>query len=110
MGQLFKSFKRFNYTTSTYLNSSKNCSSDSTMIGMKIAIIFIAIAMISLAVNAAPDSLRTCIKKMDACTKECEKKIDTCINGNLFWDRISCFLAIFADCKNKCSPQGACEI
>merc|ERR1711942_630137 len=52
MGQLFKSFKRYNYRLSNFLNSSKNCSNDSTMTGLKIAIIFLAIAMISATANA----------------------------------------------------------
>merc|ERR1712212_839161 len=52
MGQLFISFKRYNYRLSNFLNSSKNCYYGSTMTGLKIAIIFFAIAMISAIANA----------------------------------------------------------
>merc|ERR1712133_362285 len=61
----FKSFKRYNYRLSTLLNISKNCSYDSTMTGMKIAIIFFAIAMISATANAAPLDKFECIKKYE---------------------------------------------
>merc|ERR1712126_787046 len=106
MGQLFKSFKRFNYTTST--KQFKEFSNDSTMIGMKIAIIFIAIAMISLTVNAAPPNLEECAKKMDACGKECAKKMkDACTNGDLL-EQISCLLAYTVACGIKCNEQAIC--
>merc|ERR1712198_297761 len=111
MGQLFKIFKRYNYRLSTFLNISKNCSFDPTMTGMKIAIIFFAIAMISATANAAPHVSEECIKKMEACNgelkcalqvakecsipfkgqerkmapqelEECRKKIEAC-NGDL---------------------------
>merc|ERR1711942_531817 len=67
MGQLFKSFKRYNYRLSNFLNSSKNCSNDSTMTGMKIAIIFFALAMISATANAAPHNEEECVEKWKAC-------------------------------------------
>merc|ERR1712126_448862 len=105
MGQLFKCFKRFNYTTSTYLNSSKNCCNDSTMTGMKIAIIFFAIAMISFTANAAPFNLDECEK----CVEECVKiKMDACTGGLL--EQILCGFANTVECRNnKCREQGVCE-
>merc|ERR1712002_30458 len=108
MGTVIQEIQKINYTTSTLLNSSKNCSKDSTMIGMKIAIIFIAIAMISLAVNAAPPNLEECAKKMDACGKECGKKMkDACTNGDLL-EQISCLLAYTVACGIKCNEQAIC--
>merc|ERR1712168_350309 len=108
MGQLFKSFKRFDYTTSTYLNSSKNCSNDSTMTGMKIAIIFFAIAMISLTADAVPFNLEEC----EECVKECNgKKIEACPE-----DLVERFICIFVtvlfnteQCRIECRKQGICE-
>merc|ERR1712212_1182512 len=72
MGQLFKSFKRYNYRLSSFLNGSRNCIYDSTMTGMKIAIIFFAIAMISATANAAPPGLEECRKKIEACNGDLE--------------------------------------
>merc|ERR1711982_17811 len=72
MGQLFKSFKRYNYRLYTFLNGPKNCSNDSTMIGTKIAIIFFVIAMISATANAAPHAEEECVKKWKACNGDME--------------------------------------
>merc|ERR1711872_113845 len=108
MGTVIQEIQKINYTTSTYLNSAKNCSKDSTMIGMKIAIIFIAIAMISLAVNAAPQNLDECAKKKDACTKECAKKIeDACKNEDVV-ESILCILAYGVACSFGCIEQAVC--
>merc|ERR1712212_1382341 len=75
MGQLFKSFKRYNYRLSNFLNSSKNCSNDSTMTGLKIAIILFAIAMISATANAG------CLQNSD-CEEShaCDTTTNRCYN------------------------------
>merc|ERR1711970_73947 len=52
MGAVIQEFHKISFQTSNFLNSSKSCSSDSIMIGMKIAIIFLASAMISVPANA----------------------------------------------------------
>merc|ERR1711872_459008 len=70
--QLFKSFKRYHFKRSN-LNSSKIYSNYSIMTGMKIAIIFMAIAAISVLANAVPLSYEVCEKKM----KDCELTVGT---------------------------------
>merc|ERR1712243_467403 len=110
MGQLFKIFKRYNYRLFTFLNISKNCSFDPTMTGMKIAIIFFAIAVISATANAAPHDVKECgvvngekLRKMALHhNEECVKKMRAC-NGNL-----DCVLRVMKECGIECNEQGNC--
>merc|ERR1711872_1190523 len=81
MGQLFKSFKRYRIRTSNFLsclclpqiglNSTNIYSDDSIMTGMKISIIFVAVAVINVPANAVPLSHEECEEKF----KECEIKV-----------------------------------
>merc|ERR1712198_129041 len=136
MGQLFKIFKRYNYRLSTFLNISKNCSFDPTMTGMKIAIIFFAIAMISATANAAPHDVEECVKtgtKMCNGDMECIKLtterckfLDGVVNGEKLRKMAlhdneecakkmracngnsDCVLRVMKECGIECNEQGNC--
>merc|ERR1712212_469955 len=136
MGQLFKSFKRYNYRLSNFLNGSKNCINDSTMTGMKIAIIFFALAMISATANAAPHNEEECVEKWKACNpndmecilreaKECglvpipmngkgrqvaPQGKEECVEKMKACNgNLECVLQVMKECAVECNEQGDCN-
>merc|ERR1711942_137716 len=107
MGQLFKSFKRYNYRLSNFLNSSKNCSNDSTMTGLKIAIIFFAIAMISATANAGCSQNSDCEEShaCDTSTNRCYtyESDQTCIG-----EKVDGSIHSLDDAVERCNGNSSC--
>merc|ERR1712212_336893 len=109
MGQLQKSFIRYHFKRSNVLKSSKIYSNESIMNGIKIAIIFMAIAGISIPANAVPLSYEKCEEKL----KECEivvghKNDDGSYDQEITNDR-ECVQKVALECpelKIKIRPRG----
>merc|ERR1712212_1288357 len=109
MGQLQKSFIRYHFKRSNLPKSSKIYSNFSIMSGIKIAIIFMAIAGISVPANAVPLSYEECEEKL----KECEivvghKNGDGSYDQEITNDR-ECVQKVALECpelKIKFRPRG----
>merc|ERR1712212_948281 len=108
MGQLFKSFKRYNYRLSNFLNSSKNCSNDSTMTGLKIAIIFFAIAMISGTANAGCSQNSDC-EESHACDTSTNRCYSYSSNSVCNGDSIPGLFYALDDVIDSCNSQSSCN-
>merc|ERR1712212_408443 len=109
MGQLQKSFIRYHFKRSNLPKSSKIYSNYCIMSGIKIAIIFMAIAGISVPANAGPLSYEECEEKL----KECEivvghKNGDGSYDQEITNDR-ECVQKVALECpelKIKIRPRG----
>merc|ERR1711872_1179420 len=97
MGQLFKSFIRYHSKRSNLPNSFKVHSNDSIMIGMKIAIIFMAIAVTSVPANAAPECK---YEKIEKTFEDEEKGMLLVIENNISYSECESLCDNNQDCMN----------
>merc|ERR1712212_791885 len=108
MGQLFISFKRYNYRLSNFLNSSKNCYNDSTMTGLKIARIFFAIAVISATANAG------CLQNSDyEESHACDTTTNRCYNYRSDTTYSGTYLEVLnnlSDAIAYCNSHSNCDL